>query len=286
MFTLPVRLARLFASRITAARRLPMRTSSRRLGRLRNAIDALPVRMGVLREAYEWFVKFGELPEDDDHVAYEVVQQALRGGEEASLDDEATVSNRVRRAKIAYHERDRPGSTWPPSVRALLFDEALFEAEPIRRLARSLIAAEVAWGGDVENMGFAARYGIPCYGTVAMHVYGWESRLTVAPYEDQAKRLFVRIDNLRGRMPSDEQKWFGEVAYAIEKFRADGELPVDDVLAEGVLTQVEMELLHKHRRGMDVKDVLRVLDRIATRGGKGLAEALAKLKEFAIAGRL
>ena len=263
-----------------------MRTSSRRLGRLRNAIDALPVRMGVLREAYEWFVKFGELPEDDDHVAHEVVQQALRGGQEVSIDDDATVSNRVRRAKIAYHEHNRPGATWPPSVRALLFDEALFEIEPLRNVARAAIAAEVAWGGDVESSGFAARHGIPCYGTVAMHVCGWQTRLVLPPYENQAKRLFVRIDNLHGRRPSDDRAWLAQLDAAIQKCRATGDLPEDEVLAEGVLTQIEMGLLRRNRAGKDVKEAMGVLEQIATRDGDELAEALAKLKELAIAGKL
>ena len=262
-----------------------MRTSDRRLGRLRSAIDALPVRRGVLREAYDWFTKFGELP-DDDHVAYEVVQQALRGGEEASIDDDATVSNRVSRAKVAYHEHNRPGSTWPPSVRALLFDEALFEIEPLRNVARAAIAAEVAWGGDVESSGFAARHGIPCYGTVAMHVCGWQARLALPPYENQAKRLFVRIDNLHGRRPSDVHAWIAQLDAAIHKCRATGDLPGDEVLAEGVLTEIELALLRGHKAGRDVKDAMAVLAQIAKRDGDELAGELAKLKDLAIAGKL
>ena len=262
-----------------------MRARDNRLVRVRRTLDASPIRLGALREAYEWFTGFGELP-DDDHVAYEVVQQALRGGKEASLDDEATVSNRVRRAKIAYHERERPGSTWPPSVRALLFEEALFEVETLRNVARAAIAAEVAWGGDVESEGFAARHGIPCYGTVAMHVCGWQTRLAVPPYEDQAKRLFVRIDNLRGRMPSDDRAWFAQLDAAIQECRATGDLPNDEVLAEGVLTQIEMGLLRRHKAGKDVKDAMGVLDQIATGDDGKVARALGKLKELAIAGRL
>ena len=262
-----------------------MRTSDRRLGRLRSAIDALPVRRGVLRDAYDWFTKFGELP-DDDHVAYEVVQQALRGGKEASLDDDATVSNRVRRAKIAYHERNRPGAEWPPSVRALLFDEALFEVETLRNVARAAIAAEVAWGGDVESEGFAARHGIPCYGTVAMHVCGWQTRLVVPPYEDRAKRLFVRMDNLHGRRPSDDRAWLAQLDAAIQRCRATGDLPGDEVLAEGVLTEIELGMLRRNRAGKDVKDAMGVLNQIATGDDDELAEALAKLKDLAIAGKL
>jgi hypothetical protein len=192
----------------------------------------------------------------------------------------------VRRAKIAYRERERPGSTWPPSVRALLFDEALFEIETLRNVARAAIATEVAWGGDVDSEGFAARHGIPCYGSVAMHVCGWRARLAVPPYEDRAKRLFVRIDSLHGRVPSDEHKWFVELDAAIQRCRATGELPDDEVLAEGVQTQIEMGLLRRHRAGKDVKAAMVVLDKIATGGDDELAEALEKLKELAVAGKL
>ena len=126
-----------------------MRARDNRLGRVKQAIEVSPVRRGVLREAYEWFRDFGEF-DDDDHVAYEVVQQALRGGEEQAPEDEARLARRVHVDKSAYQRRDRPAEAWPPTVRNLLFDEALFEEPGIRRLARAAIALEVAHGGDVE----------------------------------------------------------------------------------------------------------------------------------------
>ena len=68
-----------------------MRAREGRMARLKKAIDASPVRRGVVREAYGWFKDFGEL-DDDDHVAYEVVQQALRGGEEQAPEDTTATS--------------------------------------------------------------------------------------------------------------------------------------------------------------------------------------------------
>ena len=116
-----------------------MRVRNNRMVGLQQAIDASPVRRGVLRDAYEWFKNVGELPEDDEHVACEVVQQALRGGEERTPEDEARLAVRVRNARLAYHGRERPADQWPPTVRNRLFDEALFEEPPLRRLA---------WGTD------------------------------------------------------------------------------------------------------------------------------------------
>jgi hypothetical protein len=255
-----------------------------RLSRLRRAIDASPVRRGILREAYEGFTMFGELL-GDEHIDYEVVMQALRGGEEAPLDDEAVVVSRIASARLRYEKR-RPRDEWPPSVRALLFDEALFEPEPIRELARAAIACEVAWGGDVENEAFAARFGIPSYGCVAMHVWRLETKLTKPPYEDQAKRLFVRLDNLRGRIPHDDPRWIEAQAAAIVRFYATGELPDDEVHLEGVLTQVELDLMSAHRQGRDVKAALKLLGDVAASEGEAFQQAMAKLSEAAKGGRL
>lgn len=187
-----------------------MRARDRRLGRVKDAIDGAPVQRHLLREEYGWFRDWGELS-DDDHMAYEVVAQALRGGKEEDLT-----------GNIPFHKRERPGEQWPPSVRAMLFDEALDPCPPLRRLARAAIATEVAWGGDVENPGFAARHGIPAYGSVAMHVVGWPRRLTVPPYQDQARRLLVRLDNVRGRIDHEDPRWLKDQANAIVAFwRAD-----------------------------------------------------------------
>ena len=168
-----------------------MKARSRRLGRVQNAIDAAPVQEHLLKEAYEWFQWFGELP-GDDHIAYEVVQRALRGGREAYPED-----------PVPFRRRKRPRDEWPPSVRAMLFDEALEEESQTRELARQAIACEVAFGGDVENPAFAARFGIPGYGTVGMHMLDLPRKLRIPPYEHQATRLFVRLDKVRGKVPKD-----------------------------------------------------------------------------------
>lgn len=257
-----------------------MRPRDNRLVRVRRAIDASPVRSGILNEAYEWFTSFGELS-DDDNVAYEVVQKAMRGGEDAPPNDEATLAERVRSARLTYQQRERPGETWPPTVRALLFDEALFEPEPLRRLARGTIAVEVAYGGDVESPGFASRHGIPMFGSVAMHVHGWPRNLVTPPYELQAKRLLARLDNVRGRIPQDDPRWFEAQAEATLAFQLRGELPDDDLHLEMLLVDTELGLLAAHKRGKNVEQALRLLDQAAQTTGAELEVCLTKLTELA-----
>src|SRR5690606_18595259 len=153
------------------------------------------------------------------------------------------VAKRANKAKLAYHQRERPHETWPPSVRGMIFDEALFEEEPMRKLARATITIEVLNGGDVENPAFMARFGIPGYGCVAMHVMQWQDRLTVAPYEDEATRLFVRLDKVRGRIDQSDPNWSTVQAKAIVAFYRRGELPHDELLLEAVLVDVGIDLL-------------------------------------------
>jgi hypothetical protein len=94
-------------------------------------------------------------------------------------------------------------SDWPPSVRSMLFEEALFAPPKIRDLARAQIGVEVAYGGDVESPGFGARHGLPMYGSIALHMSGWRQRLVRPPYEftgdaaADATRQPVRADPQR-----------------------------------------------------------------------------------------
>ncbi len=255
------------------------RARTRRIGRVRAAVDASPVRRHVLAEAYEWFTMFGELT-DDDHVAFEVVEKALRGGKDAPIEPEAAVAKRADKARLAYHQRTRPIETWPPSVRALIFDEALFEVEPVRNLARAAIALEVVHGGDVENPAFMARFGIPGYGCVGMHIMRWQDRLSVTPYEDDATRLCVRLDKVRGRIDHDDPNWTTVQGKAIATFYASGELPDDDLHLEALLVDVGLDLLQAHKRGKDVAEGLELIRKLERAEGdefKGLIEELSAL---------
>lgn len=260
-----------------------MRTRDRRINQLKHVIDAAPVRPHLLRDAYEWFTDFGELPEDDDSVAYAVVLQAMNGGTAVVWSNEQLHPS--RRPSLAARAREALDKCWPPTVRAMLFEEALFEPEPLRRIARNAIACEVAYGGDVENAAFGARHGLPTYGSVALHVVGFERRVVVPPYEFQAQRLLVRLDNIRGRIPQDDPRWFEVQVDAILRFHQTGELPNDDLQSEAVLAQVEIDQLNAHRKGKDVAKALALLNTIAWRRDDA-AQALKKICAMAAAGQL
>jgi len=251
-----------------------MRARDKRIGRVQQAIDASPVCEHTLGEDYEWFRCFGELP-DDDHVAYEIVMQALNGGEQVTPSETKP-----------FREREQPREQWPPSVRALLFDEALAANKQLRMLARAVIATEVAWGGDVENPGFAARHGIPTYGCVAMHVGGYTRRLKAAPYEDQATRLFIRHDNMCGRIGEKKDGWFASVGEAMAQFLTTGELPDDDLVLDTMLVFLELDMLGAHRKGTDVAEVMALLDSLARAKDDERDDLLAKLSAKAAAGEL
>lgn len=251
-----------------------MRARDKRMGRVQQAIDASPVCPNTLREEYEWFQGLGELP-DDDHLAYEVVMKALHGGKE-----------RQQRETKPYREREQPRDQWPPSVRGLLFDEALDCDRQLRNLARAAIAVEVAWGGDVENPAFGARHGIPTYGCVALHVGGYPQKLKAAPYEDQATRLFIRHNNVCGQISEQAAGWLNALAEAQAKFWANGELPHDELLLDTVLVFLELHMLAAHRKGTDVAEEMALLDAVARAKGDERDELLIKLSAMAEAGEL
>ena len=148
-----------------------------------------------------------------------------------------------------------------------------------------VIAAEVAYGGDVESPGFAARHGIPMYGSIAMHIQGWPRNLVLPPYEYQAKRLLSRFDNIRGHVPQDAPSWFEAAYKALATFRQTGELPDDDLQLELLLVEIEMEQLFGHRHEHDVSKAMALLDKVSRLDGEEGEEALRALCKMAAAGK-
>lgn len=263
-----------------------MRRHDTRLARVQKVIDDSPVRRKVLREAYEWFWMFGELT-DDDHVAYEVVQQALNDGKERPLVPEDQLLSKVTKAGAAYWNRGHlPFRSGPETVRDRLFDEALFEKPHLRRAARSAIAIEVAYGGDVESPGFASRHGMPLHPSVGMHVLGYPQKWATPPYEFQGARLFARLDVLRQKIPKDDSAWFEEQSDVTVRFLQTGQLPEDDLRIEALLAHVELDQLIAHGAGKDVAEAMGLFDLAARREGEERDEVLGKLCELAAAGRL
>jgi hypothetical protein len=162
----------------------------------------------------------------------------------------------------------------------MLFDEALFEHPELRKIARAAIAIEVTWGGDVESPAFAARHGIPTYGCVGLHVCGWQQRLIVPPYEDQARRLFVRFDKIRGRIDQDDPRWADAQAEGQIRFFQTGELPADEVHRDAVLATTEEGALQRHKRGEDVTALMAALDTAARGSGERRDAAIATVQDL------
>lgn len=254
------------------------RTHDKRIDRVQEKVDTAPVHPHLLEEAYDWFTSFGELP-DDDHVAFEVVQRALRGGED----------HWDTGPRLPFRKRPQPRDEWPPSVRSMLFDEALDKRRQVREIARAAIALEVAYGADVENPAFGARHGIPCYGFVGMQMLDMPRKLAVPPYEHQAKRVFVRLDMVRGRVERQGPDWFEAQVEAEVELQMTGALPKGQLHLEALLVTVELDLLRANQRGKDVAAALGLLDRIATATGSRAdqrPELLAELSKLAASGGL
>lgn len=241
------------------------RARDNRIDKLRRKVLAAPVLPHVMKEAYEWFTGFGELP-DEDHIAEAVVQRALRGGEDRFLEDE-----------------HQPG---PCSVRDPLFEEAVFDPEPFREVARAAIALEVARGGDVESRGFAAHYGTPVFGKVSMHVLGYPRRWVKPPYEYQGHRLLARYDVLRARINQTNPNWAEPIANAVVTFRATGVLPRDELIRDLVLAEAELDALRANYKGKDVAEAMALFDRASRSEGQERESALAAVCSMSKEGRL
>lgn len=239
-----------------------MRANLRRMNKLSQAIATSPAKRHLLDDAYEWFTGFGELPDPEDHqLACEVVLRALRGGSEYPVTEEEAED--IRLGVSVVKRTHKALDAWPPTVRAMLFEEALFSDPRLGNLARAQISVEVAYGADVESQSFAARHGMPMYGSVAMHIAGYPRRLVVPPYEDQGKRLLVRLDDVRGRIPHEDPRWYDAQAEAAVRFLQTGELPKDETHRDTVLVSAELDLLQLHKQGKDVSVAMDLFDRVA-----------------------
>lgn len=138
----------------------------------------------------------------------------------------------------------------------------------------------------MESFGFGARHGLPMYGTMAMHIYGFRENLVQPPYEFQAKRLLVRLDNIRGRIDQDDPRWFDEQAAAMLTFQLTGEFPKDELHLEALLVDIELDQLRAHKKGKDVAKMMAALDQVARAEDEELEAALQQVCEMAKEGRI
>jgi len=112
-------------------------------------------------------------------------------------------------------------------------------------------------------------------------IAGWPTKLAIPPYEDQTKRLFVRLDSVRGRIDHDDPRWLDEQAEALVAFRKAGQLPDDELQLEALLVDVELNLLAAHRRGKDVVNAMALFERVAQAEGEERGELLEDLSATA-----
>lgn len=246
----------------------------RRCDRAEQAISRLPYRAEVMQEEFALFRLTGELPEDDDRLTGELLQRALRGGE---AEDPAQMSELELLVICDATESYRPPE---PTVRLRLFDEALCDDPFFRRAGRLAIEHLVLRDGDVCDPRFGAGLGLPTHGSVGMHVLGYPQRLAVAPYAEQAERLFRRMDELRAQMDYTQDGWWNPVRDALLAFLGDGVMPPDGVVGEWVLALVEYDCLWRHRCGEDVAALMARLDAAARAPGKGREEGLGRVQEL------
>jgi len=252
------------------------RGSKRRIERVKHHFATRPIPQQVVDEAFEEFRFEGELP-DDQRLAELVCGRA--GYRNVPTDPDG-VEAAILRVVARVVERRETGAEPLPLVREVLFDEALYGPDPVKRWARKALRVLVCRGGDVTDPEFANEHGLPEFGTVGMHVLGYPRRLAKAPYEEQGRRLFDRYDEIRRRMNYSADEDFGPMAEAFQAFVERGELSADELMRDYVLAEYEIEMLREHRAGRDVAEVMALLDRVATATGEKREAAVAGVRRF------
>jgi hypothetical protein len=116
-----------------------------------------------------------------------------------------------------------------------------------------------------------------------MHLLGYPNRLARPPYEEQAGRLFARLDALRDRSPQDQAEWMKDYGTAVEAFHTMAELPEDELLLDAVLADAELIALFQHAAGDDVGEWMAALDRAATTTGAARDEAIDTVRALVLA---
>jgi hypothetical protein len=260
------------------------RACKKRLRKLSQQIDAMPIAPEVEKAAFERFRETGELPEHQ-RLARAVTDRALRGGVDQGysvvVDFKSTVERLLR---IANNEEE--SETEPQPLRKWLFDEAVYGADFVRCAARGALKILVAAGRDVTDPDFlGADTVLPDYGTVGLHVLGFPERLAKPPYEDQARRLFERFAVLRERTNRDDA-WYEEFSKVSFQFLHKGELPEEELMCEAVLAYTEFMWLLGHFLGHGDAEVMAAFDQVARAQGEVRAAAIVRVRVLAAEGRL
>jgi hypothetical protein len=259
------------------------KTQKKRLQKMAQRIDAMPISHAVEDAAYERFKETGELSE---------VQKLARACIDRALNYGHPVRNGIRLLDISrrvlerFKEQIKREPGWEPP-RKMLFFEAVYGWKAVRGAARSAIKILVAIGRDVADPDFVPEdMELPDWGGVGMHLLGFPERLAKAPYKRQAARLFRRMDALRQRIDRDDRAWGDAYGEAAVRFLHEGGLPDDDLMVEAVVAYGELMGLVAHYVGVGDAEVMEAYDRAARDKRGDRASALGRLLELGAGGGL
>ena len=244
-----------------------MRTNRRRrFERVRDAMGCMPYRARVMGAAFECFRQTGVLPDDDDRLVEALLDRARCGGA-ANARQLSKLERLLMRVDTGV---PGPGTPRGESVRDHLFEEATHDVPFAREAARGAIRVLVSLGGDVCSPAFGADKGLPTHGTVGMHVLDLPKNLGMPPYEERARRLFRRMDELRQRIDYRTPGWWDPIEEALVAFRDEGTPPPEGLVGDWVYALAEYDGLWRHRNGEDVAERMASLDALASGPGHTL----------------
>jgi hypothetical protein len=168
-----------------------------------------------------------------------------------------------------------------------LLNEAVNDTDLARAAARVQLRAMARGGIDVTGTPFhGLDIEMPKFGAVGMHLCGFPDLLARPPYEEQARRLFARLDALRTNLHK-HPTWRAALDDATQRFQELGERPASALLMDTVLALGEMNALMQHAAGKDVTEIMVLFDAVARAPGATEREAaIGKLQAMAEAGLL
>ena len=246
----------------------------KRMQAAEQAISQMPIPVEVQKQAFEHFRDTGELP--DDLSLARAVLDRVRRGFDAGHDDPADwgigTDGQFNWGLALQKIREQPPRPKDQVMQALLH-EALNGPAMVRAAARFQLQAMASGGIDVTGTPFhEIDIELPEFGAVGMHLCNFGGLLTRPPYEEQARRLFARLDTLARRL-HEHPTWRDALDDATQRFQKLGERPASDLLMDAVLALGEVNALMQHAVGKDVTEVLSIFDEIARAPGLPEREA-------------
>lgn len=263
------------------------RSRNKRLRKVTQQIDAMPLAPAVEDAAFDKFRETGELPEHQ-RVAASAVDRALRGGTIRRQINPGDEDAKMRRVSDLVQEMLESRSKPPPNpIRKQLFNEAVYGPAVIRVAAREALEVLVAVGVDITDPQFLGEnMQVPDYGSVGLHLLGFPECLVKPPYEEQAQRLLNRFASLRERVNRDDKDWFSDAEAAETLFLSTGELPDDELMRETVLASREFTALLGYYCGDGDVEVLAAFDQVARATGPDRDAAIECVQVMAVEGRM